>query len=260
MQIPIFFPTRQNISPAKSTSYPNFNHLGPPPLCLNSQAEGIIMHPDQHSGINRFTGPRTPAGKAVSAMNRLTHGCRSETTILRHEDHAEYTALIQGWLDQYNPQNPAERVLVDQTAHAQWFLMRNQRRFDEVDYEKNLNFRNWTDDQNHEYELALRYKTAAERAFLRWFKELESYYARVQRKQRLEAPKSPPPRTSVPVSEPNSAEPGAQEPGPPSTDPALILHPVFTPSPYHLEPHPDEPVLPALLPNPETLPPSPDVA
>ncbi len=142
---------------------------------------------DDITAPGRSTGPRTPAGKAVSSMNRLTHGCRSEQTILRHEDPAEYTALIQGWLNQYNPQNPAERQLVDQTAHAQRILMRNQRRFDEVEYEKNMHFRHWTEDQNHEYALALRYKVSAERAFLRWFKELESYYARVQRKQRQEA-------------------------------------------------------------------------
>jgi hypothetical protein len=118
-------------------------------------------------------------------MNRLTHGCRSEQTILRSEDPAEYTAVIEGWFQQYDPQNPAERLLVDQTAHAQWILMRNQRRFDEVDYEKNMHFRHWTESQHHEYALALRYKTSAERAFLRWFKELESFVARVERKQRL---------------------------------------------------------------------------
>ncbi|HMF78985.1 MAG TPA: hypothetical protein VK604_25225 [Bryobacteraceae bacterium] len=146
------------------------------------------MHPDEDSEPGPSTGPRTPAGKAVSSMNRLTHGCRSEKVILRHEDPAEYTAIIEDWYHQYNPQTPAERLLVNETAHAQWFLLRNQRRFDEVEYEKNMNFRNWTEDQNHEYALALRYKTAAERAFLRWFKELESYYARVERKQRQDRP------------------------------------------------------------------------
>lgn len=143
------------------------------------------MYPQDDSRPGHSTGPRTPAGKAVSAMNSLSHGCRSEKTILRHEDPAEYTALIEGWLKQYNPQTPAERLLVDQTAHAQWFLQRNQHRFDEVEYEKNMNFRTWTLEQNQEYALALRYKTAAERTFLRWFKELESYYARAERKQRM---------------------------------------------------------------------------
>ncbi|HMF77824.1 MAG TPA: hypothetical protein VK604_19360 [Bryobacteraceae bacterium] len=144
------------------------------------------MYPDDDSKPGHSTGPRTPAGKAVSAMNHLTHGCRSEKIILRHEDPAEYTAVIQGWFQQYNPHSPAERLLVNETAHAQWLLLRNQRRFDDVEYEKNMNFRNWTEEQHHEYALALRYKTAAERTFLRWFKELESYYARVQRKQERE--------------------------------------------------------------------------
>jgi hypothetical protein len=145
---------------------------------------------------NHATGPITEAGKAVSRMNALTHGCRSETVILRSEDPAEYLTLIQSWFDQYNPQTPAERILVNQTAHAQWYLQRNQRRFDEVDYHKNLQFHTWTESQNHEYALALRYRTTAERFFLRWFHELEAYYARVQRTERwqAEAALHPPPR------------------------------------------------------------------
>jgi hypothetical protein len=145
------------------------------------------MHPQENPAPGHSTGPPTEAGKAVSSMNRLTHGCRSEQVILRHEDPAEYTAVMEGWFRQYSPQTPAERLLVDQTAHAEWFLRRAQRRFDEVDYEKNMHFRHWTESQNREYTLALRYKTAAERALLRWFKELESYYARMQRQHRLEA-------------------------------------------------------------------------
>jgi hypothetical protein len=162
------------------------------------------MHPEEEPVPGHSTGPRTEAGKAVSSMNRLTHGCRSEQVILRHEDPAQYTALVESWFHQYNPQTPAERLLVDQTAHAQWFLMRAQRRFDEVDYDKNVYFRHWTESQNHEYALALRYKTAAERAFLRWFKELESFCARVQRKQRMavqtktaEKPPEPKPGPSI---------------------------------------------------------------
>jgi hypothetical protein len=160
------------------------------------------MEPEENlepipSNPGRSTGPITEAGKAVSSLNRLTHGCRSAQIILHSEDPAEYAALIQGWLHQYNPQNPAERILVEQTAHAQWYLQRNQRRFDEVDHAKNLLFHTWTESQHKEYALALRYKTSAERAFLRWFKELESYYARVQRNQRRaiqvdkQAPKQP---------------------------------------------------------------------
>jgi hypothetical protein len=152
--------------------------------------------PNPLTNPNHATGPITEAGKAVSCMNRLTHGCRSETVILRSEDPAQYLTLIQSWFDQYNPQTPAERILVSQTAHAQWYLQRNQRRFDEVDYHKNLQFHTWTESQNHEYALALRYRTTAERFFLRWFHELEAYYARVQRTERwqAEAALHPPPR------------------------------------------------------------------
>ena len=149
------------------------------------------MEPEENLESGKSTGPITEAGKAVSSMNRLTHGCRSAQIILHNEDPAEYASLIQGWFKQYNPQNPAERVLVEQTAHAQWYLQRNQRRFDEVDHAKNLFFRTWTENQHKEYALALRYKTSAERAFLRWFKELESYYARAERNRRRETQSIP---------------------------------------------------------------------
>jgi hypothetical protein len=197
------------------------------------------MEPEENlesipSNPGRSTGPITEAGKAVSSLNRLTHGCRSAQIILHCEDPAEYAALIQGWLNQYNPQNPAERILVEQTAHAQWYLLRNQRRFDEVDFHKNLLFHTWTESQHKEYALAHRYKTSAERAFLRWFKELESYYARVQRNQRLNiklemekqsrAKKSP--------EKPEKASAPAQPEGP-HPAPSTYIGPVSPPAHKH---------------------------
>ncbi|HMF75008.1 MAG TPA: hypothetical protein VK604_05045 [Bryobacteraceae bacterium] len=196
------------------------------------------MHPDDDSQPSHSTGPRTPAGKAVSSMNRLTHGCRSEKVILRHEDPAEYTAIMEDWCQQYRPQTPAERLLLNETAHAQWFLLRNQRRFDEVEYEKNMNFRNWTEDQNHEYALALRYKIAAERAFLRWFKELESYYARVQRRQNREGQIT------------RSVENKSLGSKPPEIRPTSAVHPISVSSPA--EPRQNEPFSPPESPSTPT--------
>jgi hypothetical protein len=105
--------------------------------------------------------------------------------------------------------------------------MRNQRRFDEVDYEKNMYFRHWTESQHREYALALRYKTSAERAFVRWFKELESYYARVQRKQRMDRVQPPPPRASAPAP--------AQKPQPASAP--LPPFPIDSESPVYTNPN-----------------------
>jgi hypothetical protein len=44
--------------------------------------------PDQNP--NRSTGPTSPNGKAKSSMNRLTHGRRSDKTVLPFEDPAEW--------------------------------------------------------------------------------------------------------------------------------------------------------------------------
>jgi hypothetical protein len=145
--------------------------------------------PDPHPETWRpvSTGPLSAAGKTISSMNRLTHGCRSLKTILRHEDPAEYAALIAGWLKHYNPQDVVERGLVEETAHAKWFLMRSQRWLDDVEFQMNMNAYLWTDTQQHQHSLSLRYKTSAERSFLRLFKELEAYFARQDRKLRKQA-------------------------------------------------------------------------
>jgi hypothetical protein len=77
------------------------------------------------------TGPRTPAGKAKSSGNSLKHGCRSEKTVLPHEDPAEFEATVQHWFTQYEPATPAAITLVENLVRAHWQLKRNQKRLDE---------------------------------------------------------------------------------------------------------------------------------
>ncbi|MFN3323541.1 MAG: hypothetical protein ACK5AZ_08605 [Bryobacteraceae bacterium] len=69
-------------------------------------------------------GPKTPAGKARSSRNALTHGLFASTAVLGMEKaddflelHDQYTRLLQ-------PSNTAEKFLLDQLVNAHWRLSR----------------------------------------------------------------------------------------------------------------------------------------
>lgn len=70
------------------------------------------------------TGPRTDAGKAQVAQNRVTHGLTGRHLILPDEDPAEYDRLLAELTQEHQPLAPTERFLVEQLAQAQWRLSR----------------------------------------------------------------------------------------------------------------------------------------
>lgn len=148
-----------------------------------------IWPPDTTEAENkkpgRSTGPRTPAGKAKSSMNRLKHGLRSEKTILRDEDPAEYDATVQGWLDIYQPQDRKEDELVHEVIQAHWHLKRACKRLEEVEFNLPGNAWNWTPEHQHLFSTFTRYKTTAERSFNRWYREMESHRGRQFREEQI---------------------------------------------------------------------------
>ena len=55
-------------------------------------------------------GPKTPEGKAKSALNALRHGLRARHfALLPHEDPAEFEALATATREAYRPACPVER-------------------------------------------------------------------------------------------------------------------------------------------------------
>ncbi len=85
----------------------------------------IEPEPAQEVPRNRGGGPSTPEGKARSSMNRLTHGCRSEKTVLPEEKGEEFDALLQDWLAHYHPGSPASltRTSRNQTGKRKLLLI-----------------------------------------------------------------------------------------------------------------------------------------
>lgn len=123
----------------------------------------------------RSTGPRTPEGKAISSQNATRHGCRSKTLILRHENPAEYEALHQSWWNEYQPLGHAEETLVQQLIDNHWFLSRTSKRLEQVEWELPENVFEWTEAPKKLVNTFQRYKTTAERAYYKSFREVEAY-------------------------------------------------------------------------------------
>jgi hypothetical protein len=70
------------------------------------------------------TGPRTRAGKLRSSLNALTHGLTGRTVLLPSEDPAAHQLHTQGFLDEYKPQGPTEKQLVQELTDTSWRLNR----------------------------------------------------------------------------------------------------------------------------------------
>ncbi|MFN0166673.1 MAG: Uma2 family endonuclease [Bryobacteraceae bacterium] len=74
----------------------------------------------------KSTGPKTPAGKVRSAQNALLHGLTSRQIVLNTEDETAFQALYAEFVDEYQPADATERILVQQVAIAAWRLRRIQ--------------------------------------------------------------------------------------------------------------------------------------
>ncbi len=72
----------------------------------------------------KSTGPRTPAGKAASALNAVTHGLTAQTVVLNNESQDQYEAELDQYLAHFQPQGKPEWDLVHQLAAAHWRLCR----------------------------------------------------------------------------------------------------------------------------------------
>lgn len=63
------------------------------------------------------TGPRSRGGKAIVSRNRTTHGLLSQPPpLLDSEDYSTFEGILQGLIEQYQPQGPLEHHLIQQIA------------------------------------------------------------------------------------------------------------------------------------------------
>jgi len=72
----------------------------------------------------KSTGPRTPEGKARSALNALKHGLTAAEVVLPNEDAGAFQAEMADWVDHFRPGDPAQRGMIERAVHAGWKLRR----------------------------------------------------------------------------------------------------------------------------------------
>ena len=134
------------------------------------------------------TGPVTDAGKEISSRNALTHGGTSEKLIVPGERQEDFDTLLNNLLEEYAPETPDARNLVEDAALARWFLWRRQRAFNSVEaalYAAQADPAAWPPEAFHKLALLDRYKTAAERSLTRVLQNLNGLQR--ARKQQVQA-------------------------------------------------------------------------
>lgn len=86
---------------------------------MSNQTEGPAA-PRKRSG-----GPKSPAGKARSALNALKHGRYAKSlSVLSIEDDQVFLELLDAYNAHLQPQNPVQARLVNEIAHIDWTLAR----------------------------------------------------------------------------------------------------------------------------------------
>ena len=132
----------------------------------------------------RSHGPKTPEGKARSALNALKHGMRAQKyVVLPQEDAAGFAALETAILAELAPEGALQTLLARRVAVAAWRLERADRLEAEV-----LEFRGYEGanpglalirdgNSTRSFETLMRYRSAAMAEFWRALRTLKALQA-----------------------------------------------------------------------------------
>ena len=183
-------------------------------------------------------GPVTPEGRAISSRNSLRHGFTAKSVVLSTESQEDFQALLDSYIDQFDPQSGIEMELVEAMAATRWRLRRistietsllnNEmvRRARDIDKEFRKDddgrlawvFRNLADN-GQSLALLMRYEGALNRSYDRAFKQLQVLQS---------APRRPQPNEPKPNPKPDTTPAPAPAPVTPSVvSPIPAPHPGF---------------------------------
>ncbi len=65
-------------------------------------------------------GPKTPQGKEISKMNALRHGFTAKKLVLTTEEEPQFNEMMEGYLEELNPQGLEETDLVREVVAGKW--------------------------------------------------------------------------------------------------------------------------------------------
>jgi hypothetical protein len=73
------------------------------------------------------TGPTSPAGKARSCRNRLSHGFTSSVLFIASEEREEFNLLLADLHHEFQPATASEQILLEKMVQNQWLSLRAYR-------------------------------------------------------------------------------------------------------------------------------------
>ncbi len=124
------------------------------------------------------SGPKTPEGKAISAMNNFRHGLTGEFTVLPWENQEEFNNLLAELRAEHKPSTFTENMLIGKMAQAAWLskraLILQQTRLKH-------DARGCWDEKG--LALYIRYQTTHDRAFYKSLNELLRLRAQTRKEQ-----------------------------------------------------------------------------
>ena len=112
------------------------------------------------ANAQRSTGPKTPDGKAASALNNFRHGLAGAFRFLEWESEQEFRELYDGLRDEHAPSTPTEILLIESLAQHFWLMQRAMRL-----QERALHTGFQDPAEEKRFPIYLRYQTTHERAF-----------------------------------------------------------------------------------------------
>ncbi len=122
------------------------------------------------------TGPRTAAGKAISAQNSLRHGLTARTVVTKGENAEEYDQFHAGLLDRYSLEGDREFYFANEIIENAWRL-RRAHRIEAETFDRHLSDEMSAGEAFHvhakEFDRVRRYIASIERAMYRAMKELD---------------------------------------------------------------------------------------
>lgn len=112
----------------------------------------------------------------VDLKNGTRSACRSQKLALRHETPAQYEALHKKWWDEYQPSGHIEETLIDLLIRNHWLFKRACLRREQVEWDMPMSATHWIERYEKKVEIFTRFKSTAERAFQRAFREVELHF------------------------------------------------------------------------------------
>ena len=91
---------------------------------LQNSAESSKRAEINRRNAQRSTGPKTGEGKLASSRNSLKHGLASGEMIIPGEDPAAFEVLLHELLEEHQPSNSTEELLINQMAQSYWLMQR----------------------------------------------------------------------------------------------------------------------------------------